>query len=285
MTSSEAPLEGSVASVVIPVRDMEDTLEGQLGALARQDYTGTWEVLIADNGSRDGSVAVAERWKDRLPLRLVDASGPADSYYARNVGASSAIGDLLLFCDADDEVRPEWLGAMVAALQQAPVVAGICDHARLNRREIAAVYDADIATTRLLPAGPTCNLGVRREIFDQLGGFREGYRYGEDTIFCWRVQLAGHRLIREPGAIIDRRRKQTARGIFRVASRRGFREVRDYTTFGERCVAPSPLRDVMYDYARTVAWLLSGRRYVAARMGGWRLGRLLGSMRHRRLVL
>jgi glycosyltransferase involved in cell wall biosynthesis len=245
-------------SVVIPVRDMEGTLEGQLGALARQNYQGTWEVVVVDNGSRDSSVAAAERWIDRLPLRIVDASAPADSYYARNVGARSALGDLLLFCDADDEVRPEWLRAMVDALRRAPLVTGVCDHARLNRREIAAMYDADNSPSGLA-AGPTCNLGVRREVFDQLGGFREGYRHGEDTIFCWRAQLAGHELVRAPGAVVDRRRRQTAWQIFRVASRRGLREVRDYATFGERCVPRSPLRDIIYDYARTAAWLLTGR--------------------------
>lgn len=283
-TAPPDPPARPVVSVVIPVRDMDDTLGGQLGALAKQTFRGAWEAVVVDNGSRDSSVAVAERWRDRLPLRIVTAAGPADSYYARNVGARSALGDLLLFCDADDEVRPEWLWAMVSALEQAPLVAGICDHARLNRPEIAAIYDAD-GTPSGLAAAPTCNLGVRREVFEQLGGFREGYRHGEDSVFCWRAQLAGHALVRAQGAVIDRRRKQSAWQIFRVASRRGVREVRDHAAFGERCVSRSPLRDVLYDYARTVVWLLSGRRYLAARMGGWRLGRVAGSIRRRVLLL
>src|SRR5688500_9296124 len=98
------------ASVVVPVRDGAATIGEQLAALAQQDFPGSWEVVVADNGSRDGTADVVRSFRDRLPgLRLVDASARPGASHARNAGAAAATGEVLAFCDADDVVDPGWL--------------------------------------------------------------------------------------------------------------------------------------------------------------------------------
>src|SRR5258706_4249279 len=104
-------------SVIIPCFNSEATLGAQLSALAAQSSTYAWEVLVADNGSRDGTAALAKSFRDRLPaLRIVDASATRGAAYARNAGAQAAQGSALLFCDADDEMAAGYLETMGRAL-------------------------------------------------------------------------------------------------------------------------------------------------------------------------
>ena len=122
-------------SVVLPVRDGLPWLDAQLGALAAQQCDEPWEVVVADNGSSDASMALARSWADRCgAIRVVDASATHRPSAARNAGVRSARGELLAFCDADDVVQPGWLRACVAALAEADVVAGTFDLSSLKGR-------------------------------------------------------------------------------------------------------------------------------------------------------
>ena len=65
-------------------------------------------MVVSDNGSTDNTIALVEAF-DAPTLRWVDSSvikGPAN---ARNVGAREARGKILVYCDADDFVEPEWV--------------------------------------------------------------------------------------------------------------------------------------------------------------------------------
>lgn len=208
------------ASVVVPALDAAGTLEAQLRALARQQADVSWELLICDNGSTDGTAELARRWQGAIPgLRVVDASRRRGAAAARNAGAAVARGSLLLFCDADDEVGDGWLSSMVEALGSSEAVAGARRYDRLN----AERFGPDDWTAPLfrlpfgppLPAASSNNLGVRRAVFDEVGGFDESLRTGEDVDLCWRLQLAGHRLTGEPRAVVDVRRRSGVVGVFR----------------------------------------------------------------------
>src|SRR5665213_4169463 len=97
-------------SVVLPVRDGLPWLDEQLGALAAQHCDEPWEVVVADNGSSDASVALARDWAERCAaMRVLDASARVGPAAARNAGVMAARGELLAFCDADDVVQAGWL--------------------------------------------------------------------------------------------------------------------------------------------------------------------------------
>src|SRR5207244_3518041 len=96
------PREAELISVIVPVYNAMPMLAEQLEALSKQTYRGPWELIIADNGSSDGSREIAEAWRSRIPsLRVVDASARRGPATARNVGVEAATGGLLAFCDAD----------------------------------------------------------------------------------------------------------------------------------------------------------------------------------------
>jgi glycosyltransferase involved in cell wall biosynthesis len=182
------------ASVVVPVRNGAGTLALQLEALTGQSFGGSWEVVVADNGSTDDSVAIAKSFGDRLELRIVDAADKPGAAHARNVAARRSEGSVVLFCDADDIVDVAWVQSMVEALRGADLVGG-----RLDALSEGAVSTSSALVGELrlhldfLVMSPTANLGVRRSLFLELGGFDESHpgKWAEDVDFCWRAQLSG----------------------------------------------------------------------------------------------
>jgi len=269
-------------SVVLPVRDGLPWLDAQLDALAAQHCDEPWEIVVADNGSRDASMDLAREWADRCDrILVVDASAVPGPAAARNAGVRAAGGNRLAFCDADDVVQPGWLQACVTALAGADVVAGTFDMASLNGSRVDELAPA--ATTQLgfLPAGLAANLAVHRAAFDAVGGFSEDLLVGEDIDLCWRLQLEGYRFSVAPGAEVAKREPPGLRPLFRRAvayGRCGPKLYRRYRGRGAR-------RDLV-GTAKSWAWLVVAvpglgrpgvrRRWVRA--AGVRLGRLVGSV-------
>lgn len=207
--------------MVIPVRDAGPLLDEQLAALAAQAYDGAVRVVVADNGSTDDSAERARSWAGRLDLRVVDAAGVRGVSHARNRGIAAADTDLVLVCDADDVVSEGWVAAMVAALATHDLVGGSLRVDRLNDPAVAAWRGGGVRRglpvhNDHLPMAPGANTGMRRAVFEALGGYDEGLvAGGDDDDFSWRAQYAGFRIAFAPDALIDYRVRSTYRGVYR----------------------------------------------------------------------
>ena len=279
-------------SVVVPFRRSGDHLANQLEALAAQDFDGAWEVVAVDNGSTDGSRAIAERFRGRLNLRVVDAPDRAGAGYARNVGAAAATGSKLLFVDADDEVAPGYVAAMAAGLDAQEFVTSAFDHRALNPPWLQSAYgpvwrdpdDPLPVQWNVLPfAGGS--IGITREAFERAGGFPEDLPRMQDIAFSWEAQRAGATLGYVPDALYHVRYRDSLSGLFRQGLAGGstapllYRRYRDLGM--TRRTVPAALR----------GWFRLARRAVAVRSRadaaplalelGRQLGRLRGSIRHR----
>jgi GT2 family glycosyltransferase len=279
-------------SVVVPCRNAAGTLGGQLAALAAQDYGGPWEVIVADNGSTDGSRAVVESFRGRLPaLSWIDASARRGPGHARNAGAAAARGELLLFCDADDEVAPGWLAAMAEALGGHGLVASRYDAAKLNPpavRDLHATPQAEglprYDYPPFLPHAGGGGLGVRRELHERIGGFDESFAALEDTDYCWRLQRAGVEMGWAPDAVVHVRYRPTLAGNFRQALSFGEHNVEIYARWrgrGMPRLGPLPGLARWAKLVLTAPLLLTRRRGRWLWQAGWRLGRLKGCLKHR----
>lgn len=196
-------------SVVVVVRDGEAHLGRQLAALDRQEGAPPFEVVVVDNGSRDGTRDVVRRWVAggvRAPERalLVDAGGTPGIPRARNRGVLASTGEVVAFCDADDEVSPTWVAALSRALTAPGLVGGRKNAVSESGRPRPDVTQDGLTATGYLPFAATCNLAVTRDCLFDIGGFDESLpRYGfEDVDFCWRAQLAGYPLHYAPDAEI-----------------------------------------------------------------------------------
>jgi hypothetical protein len=177
-------------SVIVPARDAAATIGRTLRALECQDGVQSFEVIVVDNGSLDGTAAVAERAGARV-VRRARGEGPGA---ARNAGAGIARSDFLAFTDADCDPDPGWLAAGLAALGSAALVQGA----------VVADPDAELGPfdRTVIVSGATglfeaANLFVERAVFDRIGGFAAGLEapgeapFGEDALFGWAVRRSG----------------------------------------------------------------------------------------------
>lgn len=285
-------------TVIIPCRNVVGMIEEQLAALAVQDFSGTVEVLLSDNGSRDGLADHVEAWRRRygLTLRRVDASGRPGVSHARNMGLRAAASDVVAVCDADDVVSPGWLTALVEQVHSDfAVVGGAIDVTALNdevRQAWRPGPPADRLPVKLgfKPYAIGANLAVRREAALEIGGWDEDYVGGGDDVdFSWRLQLAGHRIGFAAGAVVHYRYRTDLRGTARQARAYARCEARllvQYADDGARPYRPSHtrieaswLRHNLCDLVRSEAsrgrWVYKASTIV---------GRIAGAVRERRWV-
>jgi len=224
--SPDAPAD---ISVVIACLNGAATLPEALASLVAQAWDRPWEIVLADNGSTDASVAVFEaaaRAHPGVRMRVVDASGGKGKSFALNLAIRAAAGRALLFCDADDTVAPGWLAAMGQALERHPFVAARIDLAALSPDwTIASRGIAQESGLKRLPYPPFAlvaggaTLGFRREVFAAAGDFDPAFPVMEDIDFCIRAHLAGFELVFVPEAVYHYRFRGDLAGIRRQSYR------------------------------------------------------------------
>ncbi len=191
MTSASSPVrEGPAISVVIPCRGHAHLLRRCLEALARQEISAPYEVVVVDSAA-DPEVAAAV---GGFPaVRLIRSESGLGPGAARNLGSTDASGWLLAFTDADCEPVPGWLRAALGAVESGGRVTGGPVLDAQPRRPVAVADNllqfAEFPPGR--PGGPAthfpaCNLAIRRTDFDALGRFPEE-GLGEDIVLCHRM--------------------------------------------------------------------------------------------------
>lgn len=287
-----APSRQVELSVVIPFKDAGSVFSEQLEALAAERFDGEWEVVLVDNGSRDESRAIAESYRDRLDLRIVDASDQPGAAYARNVGVRHSSGDKLIFVDADDVIAPGYIDAMASALDDHDFVTSAFDHVALNPKWLQAAHgpvwrdpqDPLFVQSGVLPfAGGS--IGISRAVFEQVGGFPESFPRMYDIAFSWEVQFAGTSLHYVPEALYHVRYRGTLRDLFHQGFAGGSTAPLLYRHYRH---AGMQRRSVV---ELTKSWLRLARRATTARSRadvaplvvelGRQLGRLRGSVGYR----
>jgi glycosyltransferase involved in cell wall biosynthesis len=281
---------------VVPVRDAAEHLGCQLEALAGQDYRGPWEVVIVDNGSRDGSLDVARQWMDRLPsAHLVRATATRGPSHARNAGATAARGDFLAFCDADDVASPSWVRRMVDAAAHGDLVAGGVGAGEVNDELTRSWHgvtprERALEGMRFLVHASGTSTGVWAEAFHAVGGFDEDVPVGEDIEFSWRAQLSGARLVQAPDAVVHERYRRRIRDLSAQHLHYGEAGPLLYRRFRRAGMPPSSLTGALLGWA-SIAGRIPTLMWSPRARGRWaieaalRLGHLTGSLRHRVLYL
>jgi glycosyltransferase involved in cell wall biosynthesis len=221
-------------------------------------------------------VAVVEGLSCQHPcLRLVDASSATGAGATHNVGARFARGDILAFCDADDVAHPGWVESWAHALADADLAGGLTHYWSLNDVPPPCPAVLRPPPTRrqfdYLDAAGSGNMAVRRDAFEQVGGFDEDLAVVEDIDLCWRMRLAGCRFTIGEG-VISRREKSETYALLR-------RSIQFGRCAGLRRVPLSVVRAWLYLVATSPRLFDTGFRRTCVRNAGWRIGRLMESCR------
>jgi glycosyltransferase involved in cell wall biosynthesis len=181
-------------SVIVPALNEEKMIGRCLDSLANLGFARErFEVLVVDNGSRDKTLAIAESYKDRLNLRVLEKAGVRISAL-RNMGARAAQGEIVAFLDADCLAPVDWLDRI---FELAPVDgAGVLGAHYLLPEDSSWVGRTWHRYQEAPKAGevshvPAGDLIMRREDFLRLGGFDESIQTNEDYELCERARTAG----------------------------------------------------------------------------------------------
>lgn len=269
-----------IVSVVIPTFNGAGVLDDQLGALAREPEASDVEVIVSDNGSRDGTIEIANAYRDRLKLVVVDSSQVRGQTYARNFGVVAASSDCLMFLDQDDMISPGYIGAMTRAINQFGFVASRMETSVLNegwRRKVRSLPQQVGLGSGGLPWAYGCTLGMTRHVFDEVGGFDTTlYRSAEDVDFCWRAAKAGIVLTLAPEALLHYRFPTTSLDLFRQGYHYGVGQTvvdAKHPDIAVRRPSPAVQTKILLQAA---GYLAVGRAPAVRGRSAFRLGRVLG---------
>jgi glycosyltransferase involved in cell wall biosynthesis len=183
-----------------------------LMALAYADF----EILVVNDGADPEVEKVVAEFSEVRHLAQEHSGLSA----ARNLGAREAKGEVLVYTDDDCRVDRDWLSYLALAFRSGDFAAAGGPNVAPTPGSLAE------ACVTAAPGGPAhvllsdavaehvpgCNLAVRREAFEAIGGFREEFwTAGDDVDFCWRLQAAGYRIVFHPAAWVWHLRRRKIR--------------------------------------------------------------------------
>ena len=185
MSEEQRPL----VSCVVPVFNGRRYLAATLDSIQHQSYTSV-EVIVADDGSDDGSldVAAAHSSKPRC-VRQENSGAPS----ARNLGARLARGEFIAFLDADDLWLVQKLKRQMDCFRMSPAL-GSCTTMQRNFWEERTAADlGGPSWTRFTEDHPGVGstLVVRRSVFETVGPFGDQYRHRDIQDWLARATGAG----------------------------------------------------------------------------------------------
>lgn len=202
-------------------------LEQFLPSVAASTYSRL-EIIVADNGSSDDSVAfVMQHYPSIRIIRLSENFGFAKGYNEALKGVSA---DYYILLNSDVEVEPGWVEPMVALLQRDKAIAACQPKLRsFHHRELFEYagaaggwldrYGYPFARGRIFDIcerdqgqydseepifwASGAALFIRATVFHEVGGFDEYFfAHQEEIDLCWRIQLAGYWVYACPAAVV-----------------------------------------------------------------------------------
>lgn len=184
-------------------------------------YTkGPFELIIVDNASSDGTVEYLKSIKSE---RVKTVFNNENLGFARgnNIGAKEATSGVVVFLNNDTEVKKGWLEPLLKSLLDKTTGiagskllypngkiqhAGIVISDDLVPRHIYRTLDADwppANKAREYQAVTGACLAIKKELFDKVGGFDEGYTNGlEDIDLCFKVKKEDYKVVYCPSSVV-----------------------------------------------------------------------------------
>ncbi len=219
-----SPVRKPLISVIIPVYNAQDTLALCLDRLYKSDYS-KFEVILVDDCSSDNSVDIAKKYPAKI-IQMPENQGAAP---ARNKGAKTAEGAILLFMDSDILVEENSLSLVAEGLKDKKIagVVGLLSP-KLRFTNFASNYKNLYMhyTYSILPRSVsvfyTSFAAVRKEIFEECGGFDANYRQAtiEDIEVGERITSRGHKLILDKRLQVEHVRHYYFGGLLKTGFKR-----------------------------------------------------------------
>ena len=194
-------------SFIIPAHDEEELLGLALAAItaACGQIGEPHEIIVASDASTDRTAEIAQGHGARVVMlerRQIAA--------ARNAGAKEAIGDLLIFVDADTQVTASAVAAAVRALRRGAVGGG--SGVRFDGDVPLYAKMLEYLFRILLPffgLAAGCFLFCTRDAYGRAGGYDETLFVSEEVSFAWRLKRLGRFVILREYVVTSARKLRT----------------------------------------------------------------------------
>lgn len=228
-----------LVSVIVPAYNAGKTIERCLDGIFRQDCTAPYEVIVVDDGSRDGTGELIK--KSPAAYIRQENSGPAA---ARNRGAGEARGKIILFTDSDCVPDTDWITEMLKPFND-PLVAAVKGAYRTEQAGLIARFAQIEFEERfeMLKKSPSIDMvdtysaAFRKEVFARAGGFDTGFPVAnnEDTELSYRLSKSGHRMVFNPKAVVRHlNHPDSVRRYARLKFWRGYWRMAVYKKFPDK---------------------------------------------------
>jgi GT2 family glycosyltransferase len=217
--SMNAAINEPLVSVIVVNFNGLRYLDACLSSLMAQTY-GSFEVILVDNGSGDGS---AEHAKKNFPrVRVIETGENLGFASANNIGIRAAGGEFIATLNNDTEVSPAWLEELVGAMSPGDV--GMCASKMLRMDDHTIIDSTGIMVSRSGACwdrgmferdegqyetveevfGPCAGAALyRKRMLDEAGLFDDDFiSYMEDTDLAFRCRLAGWKCLYVPKAVV-----------------------------------------------------------------------------------
>ncbi len=193
-------MQNELVSIIIPVYNGERYLGAAIESVLAQDYRPI-EVIVVDDGSTDGSDAVAKQF----PVHYFRHahSGPGAT---RNLGIARALGELLAFLDADDLWTPNKLATQTAALAAQPELDAVLGQVEQFKSpdvagELPPVRFVGLSLKGLHPG----TMLIKRAAFQRVGFFGMDWQVGDVVDWFVRAEEAQLEMMMLPQVVMHRR--------------------------------------------------------------------------------
>jgi len=204
-------------SIIIPAHNEENVIGKCLSSLIRQDFRKKYEIIVINDGSTDKTKEIVKKY----PVKLINFNKGHSAAFARNGGSKIAVGDYLIFIDADQIVEKNFVRKISRFFSRNKVD---------GTDYLVFSYEPETIYQRAWSVYRKCNpsLGfphiIKRKVFMKLNGFNEKIFYNEDNDLKERFLKNGYEFKDsidakvyhiEPETLNDfiRQRKWQAKGI------------------------------------------------------------------------
>lgn len=185
-------------SIIIPTLNEEAHIGGVLDAIKQHcDARLQYEVIVVDNGSSDRTLEVVG---EKGAITLYEPKGSISSL--RNLGASKARADILVFLDADVYPKNAWgrrIELVVERLHNQPsIITGSFCGVSSENNWIERIWFSPRATLKKINYMNSGHMIIHRSLFSRVGGFNIALETGEDYEFCSRARKMGALIKNDP---------------------------------------------------------------------------------------
>ena len=209
-------------SIIIAVKAFCENLGECVSKCLELDYKDCEILILPDSNFSESLLPQSSK------IRIISTGGVTPPK-KRDIGVREAKGEILAFLDDDTYPVKEWLKEAVKIFKESDDIGCVCGPAitpsndSILQKGSGLVYASPLVSGnhifRYVPKArkevfdfPSCNFLIRKDLFNQVGGFDKPFWPGEDTFLCLKVLGTGEKMVYAPKVLVFHHRRSLLRG-------------------------------------------------------------------------